>query len=270
MAKKEDTDKGSISSKISCIVPIAFCYSIPITTLLVIGIPKWEWAPIVEIEDKAAQKWVEGTCKVKSTEMVSSEVNTAERRLNENDASDKFDTPYQSLLHQSVHGRKLRSVGRSLVTMYNVKVKVKRVSQVNVDGNATLVDLDPEQGTTAWKYPYMESGNEKQHWYTDKGDAKAIKKKYSAGDVVKCYWNPSDTDEVSLTNTGGDWIEEEYVIPGKWMTSVAIVIFGCFFCCVGCIFTMDEEEEKKEDKKEKEFECVEQTDCPVQLGHVVE
>uniref|UniRef100_A0A7S2MQC7 Uncharacterized protein n=1 Tax=Octactis speculum TaxID=3111310 RepID=A0A7S2MQC7_9STRA len=205
--------------------------------MMIFGCIYWQWESISEIEDTANKNWVEGTCKVKSRELIEVRIGAADDRRRLKEVYDLYRSH-----------RRMRSTARSDGTaVYNVKLKIKRVSEVGVVGNATLVDLDPEEGTTAWEYPYMESGNAKAHWYTTytRDDAVAIKHKYDVGEIYKCYWNPSATSEVSMTNSGGDWIEEKYVNPGKWMVSAAIILacLPCLWCCFAMATTEVKENE---------------------------
>jgi len=92
----------------------------------------------------------------------------------------------------------------------------------------------------AWKFPYMtwyEGGSTKRFslemWYDDYDEAKDIKHKYKTGDIVKCYWNPKDTGEVSVTLRGGDWLREGRVLMGQIMVLIWLgcCILPCFAMC---------------------------------------
>lgn len=201
--------------------------------LLIYGATLWAWVQVEEIENTAQKNWVHGKCKVLDRKSVE----RYQRKLMD-------DKNLNEIIHRQ-GSRYLRTStsstsSSSRKTMkYNTKIKVKRVSEDGVEGNATVVNLPKEQ---AWKFPYMtwyEGGSTKRFnlemWYTTKSDAIAVKKKYTKGDIVNCYWNPKDVDEVSLTLRGGDWIHEHYVVPGMIMVFVflgcCIFPMFCLFCC---------------------------------------
>lgn len=200
------------------------------TFLLIYGAQYWAWVQVEEVEDTAQKNWVHGRCKVLDRKPVE----RYQRKLMD-------DKNLNEIVHRqgSRYLRTTTSTSRSRKTMkYNTKIKVKRVSEDGVEGNATVVNLPTEQ---AWKFPYMtwyEGGSTKRFslemWYTTKADATAIKESYTVDDIVKCYWNPKDVDEVSLKLRGGDWIHEAYVVPG--MIMVFVFLGGCIFpiCCVCC------------------------------------